>query len=96
AAYAIERAMEAYARACGLDPAEVRRRNLVPAAAMPYRSATGALYDSGDYPGALDLALELADYDGVRAEQAERRARGDVSLGIGIGAFVERAGGAIG
>lgn len=96
AAYAIERAMEAYARACGLDPAKVRRRNLVPAAAMPYRSATGALYDSGDYPAALDLALQLADYDGVRAEQVGRRGRGDVSLGIGIGAFVERAGGAIG
>lgn len=96
AAYAIERAMEAYARACDLDPAEVRRRNLVGPDQMPYRSATGALYDSGDYPAALDLALELADYDGVRAEQAERRARGDHGLGIGIGAFVERAGGAIG
>ncbi|MFA9444277.1 xanthine dehydrogenase family protein molybdopterin-binding subunit [Egicoccus sp. AB-alg6-2] len=96
AAYAIERAMEAYARACGLDPAEVRRRNLVAPDRMPYRAATGALYDSGDYPAALDLALRLADYDAVRAEQAQRRARGDHGLGIGIGAFVERAGGAIG
>ena len=96
AAYAIERAIEAYARACDLDPAEVRRRNLVRADQMPYRAATGALYDSGDYPAALELALRLADYDALRDEQTRRRADGDHALGIGIGAFVERAGGAIG
>jgi aerobic carbon-monoxide dehydrogenase large subunit len=95
AAYAIERAMEAFARACELDPAEVRRRNFIPADRMPYRTATGALYDGGDYAAALDRALELADHDAVRAEQAERRASGGRPIGIGIGAFVERAGGAI-
>lgn len=95
AAYAIERAMDAFARACGLDPAEVRRRNLVRPEQMPYRAATGALYDSGDYPEALERALRLARHDEVRAEQQRRRREGGRPLGLGIGAFVERAGGAI-
>lgn len=95
AALAIERAVDAFARAGGLDPAEVRFRNLIPPEALPYRTVTGALYDSGDYPAALRRALELADAEGVRREQARRRREGGRPLGIGIGAFIERAGGTV-
>ncbi len=91
AALAIERAVDALARRLGLDPAEVRRRNFVKA--FPHRTPTGAVLDSGDYRAALDRALELAGYDEVRREQAVRRERDGPPLGIGIGAFVERAGG---
>jgi carbon-monoxide dehydrogenase large subunit len=94
AAYAIERAVDAFARAAGRDPAEVRRRNFIPREAMPHRTATGALYDSGDYAGALDRALELAGEPSVRAEQRGRLEQGRDPIGLGIGAFVERAGGA--
>jgi carbon-monoxide dehydrogenase large subunit len=93
AAYALERAVDAFAARLGLDPVEVRRRNLVPAASMPYRSPTGVVYDSGDYAASLDLALELADAGVVRAEQAERRADGRAPIGLGVGLFVERSGG---
>ena len=91
--FAMERAVDAFARRVGLDPADVRRRNLVRPAQMPYRTATGALYDGGDYPAALARALELADEPAVRAEQARRRAAGEDPVGLGIGMFVERAGG---
>ncbi len=93
AAYAIERAVDAFARRAGLDPVEVRRANFISPAAFPYRTATGALYDSGDYPAALDKALELLDLPALRREQEARRQSGDDPIGIGIGAFIERAGG---
>ncbi|MGZ4704632.1 MAG: xanthine dehydrogenase family protein molybdopterin-binding subunit, partial [Acidimicrobiales bacterium] len=90
ASAAIERAMDLFAAEIGMDPADVRRRNLIPADAFPYTTKTGATYDCGDYVGALDRALEAADYAGLRAEQAERRARGDVvQLGIGVSSYVE-------
>ncbi len=92
AALAIERAVDALARRLAIDPAEVRHRNLV--TELPHRTALGALLDSGDYPAALDRALELVDYEGVRREQAARRERGEPPIGVGIGAFLERAGGA--
>lgn len=91
AALAIERAMDALAAELDLDPAEVRRRNMV--TVFPHETATGAVLDSGDYRAALDRALEIIGYDDLRREQQERRLRGDSPLGIGIGAFVERAGG---
>ena len=94
AALAIERGVEAFARAAGLDPAVVRRRNFVPASSMPHTTPTGALYDSGDYTAALDRALALAGEPRVREEQARRRDSGGHPLGLGIGSFVERAGGA--
>jgi len=94
AAYAIERAVDAFARAAGLDPATVRRRNFIAADAMPHRTATGALYDSGDYARALDMALDLAGAPAVRDEQRRRREQRHNPIGLGIGAFVERAGGA--
>jgi carbon-monoxide dehydrogenase large subunit len=94
AAYAIERAVDAFARAAGLDPATVRRRNFIAADAMPHRTATGALYDSGDYARALNMALDLAGAPAVRDEQRRRREQRHNPIGLGIGAFVERAGGA--
>jgi carbon-monoxide dehydrogenase large subunit len=94
AAYAIERAVDAFARAADMDPAEVRHRNFISADAMPHTTATGARYDSGDYASALDHALALADVAAVREEQRARRLDGRDPIGLGIGAFVERAGGA--
>jgi aerobic carbon-monoxide dehydrogenase large subunit len=92
AALAIERAVDALAAHLDLDPADVRRTNFVDH--WPYVTPTGAHYDSGDYRAALDRALELIDYEDVRAEQARRRDAGDDPIGIGIGAFIERTGGA--
>jgi len=87
---AIERAMDLFARAIGMDPAEVRRRNLVPSDRFPYQTPCGAHYDSGDYLGALDKVLAGSGYAGLRAEQARRRERGDaVQLGIGVASYVE-------
>lgn len=91
AALAIERAVDEVARNLGLDPADVRRRNMV--AELPHETPTGARLDSGDYRAALDRALELVGYDNLREEQHARRESGGKPLGIGIGAFVERAGG---
>lgn len=92
AAFAVERTIDRLAGALELEPAELRRRNFV--REFPYRTATGWLYDSGDYEQALDRALELADYDALRAEQRARRAApGALPLGIGICCYVERSGG---
>ena len=85
--------MDLFAAEIGLDPAEVRRRNLLPPFTEPHRTAFGALYDTGDYAVALDKALAAAGYDELRKEQAERRARGDaVALGIGLASYVEITG----
>ena len=90
---AVERAMDLFAAEIGMDPAEVRRRNLLPPFTEPHQTAFGALYDSGDYVVALERALAAADYDGLRKEQAERRERGDVvQLGIGLACYVEITG----
>jgi len=89
----LERAVDMLAAELGMDPVEVRRRNLLEPADFPYTTATGAVYDSGDFPRALDAALELAGYDALRGEQAERRRRKDpVALGIGLSTFVEISG----
>jgi aerobic carbon-monoxide dehydrogenase large subunit len=90
---AVERAMDLFASEIGMDPAEVRRRNLLPPFTEPHQTAFGALYDSGDYVVALDKALAAAGYDQLRKEQAERRERGDVvQLGIGLASYVEITG----
>ena len=94
AALAIERAVEAFGRAAGLDAVEVRRRNLIPADALPYRSPTGALYDSGDYPAALEELVSRLDLPALRDEQRRRAATDAPALGVGIAMFLERAGGA--
>jgi carbon-monoxide dehydrogenase large subunit len=90
----IERAVDLFAAEIGMDPVEVRRRNLVRADEMPYTSPTGVIYDSGDYEAALDLALDTVGVASLRAEQARRRVEGDDKLlGIGVAVFVDRTAG---
>lgn len=87
----IERAMDMLAADLGMDPAELRRLNLV--TEFPHASPTGVTYDSGDYHRTLDMALEAAGYQRMRREQKERRERGDrLQLGIGISSYVEVTG----
>ncbi len=91
ATYLLERTMDAIARACGLDPADVRRRNLIGPHEFPYRAPSGLVYDCGQYERALDRALELVDYEGFRERQRRARAEGRY-LGIGLSTFMETAG----
>lgn len=87
---ALERAVDRFAAEIGLDPAEVRRRNLVAPDRFPFTTPTKATYDSGAYEAALDRVLGAAGYPRLRAEQAARRARGDTrQLGIGLSMYVE-------
>src|SRR5947207_2010792 len=96
AAYILERTIDRMAHELGLDPVEVRRRNLIEPEAFPYKTLTGLEYDSGNYQAALDRALELADYQGWRKKQQEQRGMDDPKLlGIGLSTFVEVSGGAI-
>ena len=88
ACYAIERLMDTAARALNLDPAELRRRNLIPPDRFPFKTITGQSYDSGDYPEALSRALASADYPGLRRAQEARRSKGEV-VGVGIVSYVE-------
>ena len=93
AAAAIDRAIDLFADAAGVDPAQVRRKNLLPKFTEPYKTAFGAVYDSGDYVTALEKALDAAGYDELLAEQARRRAAGDtLQLGIGLSSYVEITG----
>ena len=93
AAAAIDRAMDLFAYAAGVDPAEVRRKNLLPKFTEPHKTAFGAVYDSGDYAAALDKVLTAAGYDELRAEQARRRTAADtLQLGIGLSSYVEITG----
>ncbi len=87
---AIERAVDLFAAEIGMDPAEVRRVNLVPPDKFPFATPTGAMYDTGEYAAALDKVLGTAGYAGLRAEQARRREQGGpVQLGIGLATYVE-------
>ncbi|MGH9289404.1 MAG: xanthine dehydrogenase family protein molybdopterin-binding subunit [Acidimicrobiales bacterium] len=87
---AIERAIDLFAAEVDMDPAEVRRRNLLPRFDAPRTTPTGATYDCGDYPAALERVLAAAGYDGLRAEQRRRRQQGDtLVLGIGVATYVE-------
>lgn len=91
---AIERAMDMFAAELGMDPAEVRRKNLIPKFDQPHTTTIGQTYDVGDYEAALDKVLAAADYPALRAEQAARRASGDPrQLGIGVSVYVEITGG---
>lgn len=90
AAMAIERIVDLLAAELDLDPAEIRRRNFIPADDFPHVTATGERYDSGNYAAALDLALRKAGYAELREEQRRRRERGDrMQLGIGLSSYVE-------
>jgi aerobic carbon-monoxide dehydrogenase large subunit len=89
----LERIVDVFAAEAGLDPAVVRRRNLVAADRFPFTTPTGTVYDCGDYAGALERALAAAGYDELRAEQARRRDSGDRRLlGIGMACYVEITG----
>src|SRR5215468_1037207 len=92
ATYVIERLIDDAARELGLDAVELRRRNLVPPSAMPYRTATGVTYDCGDFPAQMEAALKLADVGGFAARREAARARGRLR-GLGIANAIERAAG---
>ena len=90
AATFLERIMDMAADELDIDPVDIRRRNFIRPEEFPLTTLMGAAYDSGDYDGALDEALRLARYDELRAEQEDRRQRGDTrQLGIGLSTYVE-------
>jgi carbon-monoxide dehydrogenase large subunit len=90
ATHILERTMDVLAAELGLDPAELRRRNLLAPEQFPYRTPSGSEYDTGDYAGSLTDALESAGYHDLREEQTRRRQSGcDLLLGIGISTYVE-------
>ncbi|MBO2531685.1 MAG: carbon monoxide dehydrogenase [Thermoactinomycetaceae bacterium] len=91
ATYQIERMVDLFADEIGMDPVEVRRKNLIRAEEFPYDNALGLQYDSGNYHRALEKALEMIDYDAFRKEQEEARKQGRY-LGIGFSTYVEICG----
>ncbi len=91
ASYLIERLVQNAAYEIGMDPADLRKKNFVKPDQFPYTSATGFVYDSGDYEGAMDLALEKIGYAALRKEQEEARAQGKL-FGIGLASFTEVVG----
>jgi carbon-monoxide dehydrogenase large subunit len=93
ATFAIERIMDELAAELGMDPLELRERNWIKHEEFPYATIAGLTYDSGNYEAATERAKELLGYDQLRAEQAERNARGDsVRLGIGASTYTEMCG----
>ncbi|HXW08561.1 MAG TPA: xanthine dehydrogenase family protein molybdopterin-binding subunit [Vicinamibacterales bacterium] len=91
ATYFVERAMDMLARELNMDPADVRRRNFIPPDRFPFTTQTGAVYDSGNYEAALDLALEKADWAGLKAARDRVRAEGRL-VGLGLAMYVEVCG----
>jgi aerobic carbon-monoxide dehydrogenase large subunit len=89
ASFSIERVMDEVAHQVGIDPVEVRRRNLVRPDEFPYESVTGLIYDSGSFHESLDRAVEEADLPGLRRKQEEARSRGR-HLGIGLACYTEQ------
>jgi 2-furoyl-CoA dehydrogenase large subunit len=87
-AFSLERLVDTIADRLHLDPAEVRLRNLIPPDALPYTTASGGIYDSGDYPAVFRKALEMADYAGLREQQARARAEGRL-VGIGMATIID-------
>ena len=90
--YALERLIDAAARVSGIDKIALRRRNMIPPRMVPYTSAVGTTYDSGDFEAVLDKALAVADFDGFAKRRAQS-ARSGKRRGIGISCFLEHAGG---
>lgn len=93
ALFVIERLLEKGARELGVDVVEIRRRNFIQPDQFPYETPVGMRYDSGNYPGLLDKALDLVDYDARRREQLRLRGEGEC-LGIGLACFTDFGGGA--
>jgi aerobic carbon-monoxide dehydrogenase large subunit len=91
--YVMERLVDLACKQHGFDPLEIRRRNFVPASAMPYPNGLGMTYDSGDYPAALEDVLQLADLAGFAARNAESAKRGRLR-GLGIASYMETSTGA--
>ncbi|MBB3042364.1 aerobic carbon-monoxide dehydrogenase large subunit [Nocardioides soli] len=91
AVYLVERMVDLLAAELGRDPVSLRMQNFIRPEQFPYTSRTGWVYDSGDYPRAMAEALRIAGYDELRAEQAERRSRGEL-MGIGVSFFTEAVG----
>jgi carbon-monoxide dehydrogenase large subunit len=92
ATYAIERVIDVAARELGFDPLELRRRNLIPASSMPFKTGLVFTYDCGDFARGMQMALALADHAGFEGRRAEARRRGKLR-GLGIANPVEVAGG---
>ncbi len=90
--YVLERIIDMAARDLGIDPAEIRRRNLIPPSAMPYTATKGITYDTGEFEAVLDKCLALADYAGREARRAEAKARGKL-LGVGVVTIVDPSAG---
>lgn len=88
--YVMERLIDLAARNSGIDRIELRRRNLIPQSALPYRNPMGMVYDSGDYIGVMERTLEMADWNGFTARRADAAARGQCR-GIGIANYVDTA-----
>lgn len=88
ATYVVERAVDLVAAELGLDTVEVRRKNFPPPEEFPFKTATGLFYDSGNYEGALNKALDMADYKALREEQRQAREQGRL-IGIGVSTYVE-------
>ncbi len=91
AVHMVERITDVLAQELKMDPAAIRMKNFIPKEKFPYKSVLGWEYDSGDYAGALKLAMERIDYAGLRKEQKEKRAKGQL-MGIGISSFTEIVG----
>lgn len=91
ASYMIERMIDLLGLQTGMDPVEVRRKNLIPADAFPYANPLGLSYDSGNYQAALDKALAMVGYDSLRQEQARLRQQGRY-IGIGLSTYMECCG----
>ncbi len=93
AAFCMERTVDLAARELGLDPAEIRRRNLIPPDAFPYETPTGLSYDSGNYAETLDRALELSEYADWRERAEKETGPGEPLIGVGIASVVKGSGG---
>jgi aerobic carbon-monoxide dehydrogenase large subunit len=91
AAYLIERAVDVLALDLKMDPAELRRKNFIQPSQFPYQTPLGWTYDSGNYEGAFDKALQMVGYKAIRKEQEEKRKKGEL-MGIGISSFTEAVG----
>jgi len=91
ASFLIERTVDVLADELGMDPAELRKKNFIAPDKFPYATPLGWTYDSGDYAGAMDKALQMVGYEDLLKEQEEKRARGEL-MGIGISSFTEIVG----